>query len=415
VPHLSQFLCLLLESQLGGISDVALGSRAPCLLSVRCTAPNVHFFALRHDFKKAERAELKAETGLDFAAPVTHSPWRNYSRVLKLCLLVSEVGEVARPTRIAQLFATPGTVTCDEYLHFLVCAFTDPSPALEGWQPGNQVRYPLLFTLKYLLLKSAVLHQPISSLMEIFGAYKATGFVGDESEAEFIKAVGRHGRYESVGEDAGEDLRQARESLKVISQVSYLHLERLSLVVSLDPSAAISIVRELFPVSGTRAANREAELRRLANQFRVGKHGGFVDHSGTTTSEVIQSGFLEGDKVKKTHLVIERNGGLRKAFFDSNPSALCDVCALDTKATYPWAKRVLDLHHLLPLSSGIQVKKFSTTLDDLVPVCPSCHRAIHRFYDQWLHKEGLADFPNEVQARAVYSDLKAGFGGAIHV
>jgi len=80
----------------------------------------------------------------------------------------------------------------------------------------------------------------------------------------------------------------------------------------------------------------------------------------------------------------------------------------------PWAKRVLDLHHLLPLSSGIQVKKFSTTLDDLVPVCPSCHRAVHRYYDQWLSKEGLLDFPNEIQARVVYGDLKAGFRGAVH-
>jgi hypothetical protein len=49
-----------------------------------------------------------------------------------------------------------------------------------------------------------------------------------------------------------------------------------------------------------------------------------------------------------------------------------------------------------------------------VPVCPSCHRAVHRYYDQWLSKEGLLDFPNEIQARVVYGDLKAGFRGAVH-
>jgi hypothetical protein len=371
-------------------------------------------FAVRRDFKVAGRTELKAETGLDFAAPFTHSPWRNYSRVLKLCLLVCEVGENAHPTRVAQLLASPGSVTCDEYLHFLARAFTDPSPALEGWDPQSRFRYPLLFTLKYLLFKRAVLREPVSTLDEIFGAYKQTGFVGDESDAAFIDAVGRHKRFEAVGGNATDDIRQARESLKVISQISYMHLERSNVFLSLDAPSALSILQSLRPIHGPRENDREAELRRLAGQFRVGEDESFVDYLNAAANDVVQSGFVEGNKIKKTHLVIERNNRLRLAFFNSHPSSLCDVCSLDTKATYPWAKRVLDLHHLLPLSSGIQVKKSSTSFDDLVPVCPSCHRAIHRFYDQWLSREGLEDFPNELQARVVYRDLKAGFRGAVH-
>jgi len=271
-----------------------------------------------------------------------------------------------------------------------------------------------LFALRYLLVKRAFLQEPVSTLSEIFGAYKLTGFVGDESEAAFIDAVGRHKRFEAAGSRATEDVRQARESLKVMAQISYLHLEKSQIVLSLDASSALSILKGLRPVHGPRSADRESELRRLAAQFRIGPDGSFIDYLNTAANDVIQSGFIEGNKVKKTHLVIERNSSLREAFFNSRPSALCDVCSLDTKATYPWAKRVLDLHHLLPLSSGIQVKKFSTTLDDLVPVCPSCHRAVHRYYDQWLTKEGLLDFPNEIQARVVYSDLKAGFRGAVH-
>jgi hypothetical protein len=371
-------------------------------------------FAVQHDFKNAGRLELKAETGLDFAAPPTHSPWRNYSRVLKLCLLASEVGEVAHPTRVAQLLAAPGSVTCDEYLHFLARAFTDPSPALEGWERHSPRRYPLLFTLRYLLTKRVVLHEPVSTLSEIFGAYKQTGLAGDEADAVFIDAVGKHERFEAAGENATDDIRQARESIKVISQISYLHLDRSNIVLSLDAPSALSILQGLRPVQGPRAADREAELRRLASQFRVGEEESFVDYLNAAANDVVQSGFVEGNRIKKTHLVIERNNSLRLAFFSSHPSPLCDVCALNTKATYPWAKRVLDLHHLLPLSSGIQVKKSSTTFDDLVPVCPSCHRAIHRFYDQWLSREGLQDFPNEVQARVVYRDLKAGFRGAVH-
>src|SRR5689334_11097507 len=104
-------------------------------------------FVLTHDFKTAQREEIEATTGLSFAAPPTHSPWRQYSRALKLCLLVSEMDTVAVPTPVAEILSKPGLVTCDEYLHFLARASTEPSPALSAWQPNSVSRYPLLFTL----------------------------------------------------------------------------------------------------------------------------------------------------------------------------------------------------------------------------------------------------------------------------
>jgi hypothetical protein len=376
-------------------------------------------FAMNHDFRAAERSQLESETDLPFAAG-PNDPWRNYSRVLKLCLLVSQIGEVAYPTHVAQLLATPGLVTCDEYLHFLVRAFTDPSPALEGWKPRAHFRYPLLFSLRYILAKRAVLHEPVTTLMEIFGAYKQTGFIGDEPESAFVGAVGQHEEFAASGMNIAENCRQARESLKVISQIAYLdfqgshHSEQAHIVLSLDAPDALLIFRGLHPVTGPRAADREAELRRLAEQFSLEADEGFTSYLDTAANDVLQSGFVEGNKVKKTHLVIERNNSIRQAYFATYPSPLCDVCSLNTSATYPWAKRVLDLHHLLPLSSGIQVKERSTTFDDLVPVCPSCHRAIHRFYDSWLSRKGMKDFPNELQAKAVYQDLKTEFHGAIH-
>lgn len=371
-------------------------------------------FSMTHNFKSASRQELEAATGLPFAAPITYSPWRNYSRVLKLCLLVSEIGDVAHPTHIAQMLAAPGAVTCDEYLHFLARAFSDPSPALEGWTPEAHCRFPLLFVLKYLLIKRAVLHESVSTLSEIFGAYSRTRFLGNEAAEAYIAAVGQHREYESVWHNAQVDARQARESIKVIAQISYLHLEANRIIVSLDAPRAQSFFDGLQPVGGTKAADREAELRRLADQFQVGPEEGFAEYLNTAASDVEDSGFVEGNRIKRTHLVIERNTRLREAYFRTNSSPLCDLCSLNTTTTYPWAKRILDLHHLLPLSSGIQVKRSSTTFDDLVPVCPSCHRAIHRFYDHWLRNEGLEDFPNESQAKVVYQNLKAGFGGAVH-
>ncbi|MGH9615520.1 MAG: HNH endonuclease [Acidobacteriaceae bacterium] len=372
-------------------------------------------FIETQDFKTATRGELEAATGLAFAAPIDYSPWRQYSRVLKLCLLVSEVNDVAVPTPVAKILSVPGTVTCDEYLHFLIRAFTEPSPALQDWQPNVESRYPLLFTLKYLLAKRAIAHSPVSTLDEVVGAYRMTGFVGDETDAEFIGIIGSHQKYGQAGNNAPGNLRrQARESIQVIAQISYLHLEGSNLIVSLDPVDAQAIFADLHPVTGPKAVDRESELGRLANLFKDGANEDFFDYPNTVVNDVVQSGFVEGSKVKKTHITIERNQELRKAFFYARPTAVCDVCSLDTAATYPWTERVLDLHHLLPLSSGTRVESSGTTFDDLVPVCPSCHRAVHRFYDRWLNESGLADFPNEHQARAAYKDVKTTFGGVVH-
>ena len=81
-------------------------------------------FVKANDFKTANRVQLLTETGLTFQAPPTHSPWRNYSRILKLCLLVSEVNGLAQPTPVADVLSQPGLITCDEYLHFLVSVGT---------------------------------------------------------------------------------------------------------------------------------------------------------------------------------------------------------------------------------------------------------------------------------------------------
>ncbi len=81
-------------------------------------------FVVSHDFKQATREGLFNSIGLEFAAPETHSPWRNYSRILKLCLLIYESHGKAIPTPVPEILSKPGLVTCDEYLHFLLCAFT---------------------------------------------------------------------------------------------------------------------------------------------------------------------------------------------------------------------------------------------------------------------------------------------------
>lgn len=372
-------------------------------------------FVVGHDFRHASRTRLLSDTGLAFSAPATHSPWRNYSRALKLCLLVSERGNKAEATPVAHILAKPGAVTCDEYLHFLARAFTSPSPALKDWAPNATFRYPLLFALKYLLTKTAITSEPFASADEIIGAYRGAGFTGDEDQTAFIGAAGKSSSYETRGKSSPENLRrQARESLRVIAQISYLYIRSGKIIVSLNPADAKDIFEDLTPIVGPRSSGPEAEIRRLSDLFRDGSTSIVLDYPNTIVDEVVESGFQEGTKVKKTHVTIERNTHLRKEFFAARPSPVCDVCMVDTAKSYPWTERVMDLHHLLPLSSGTRVEGTGTTFNDLVPVCPSCHRAIHRYYDKWLSTNVRKDFKDAPEARSVYGAMKSAFPGLIH-
>ena len=116
-------------------------------------------FAVSNDLRNTPAQLIRSETGLDFP-PVGYTPWRNYARVYKLCLLASEIDDRVVPTDVARILAMDGAVTCDEYVHFIVEATTDPSPALSNWSHVGRIRHPLCFALKYILAKIAVYENP---------------------------------------------------------------------------------------------------------------------------------------------------------------------------------------------------------------------------------------------------------------
>lgn len=236
-------------------------------------------------------------------------------------------------------------------------------------------------------------------------------FTGDESDEAFIQLVQKT---EKSPELDKEEIRQAKESLLVFSQISYLYADKDRLTISLDPIDAREVFADMTALTGPFAERPGEEIQRRAALFAGGSDQEF-SYSHTIASETAANGFLEGGKVRQTHLVIERNRQLRSAFFAAHPTTRCDVCSLDTKQTYPWTDGVLDLHHLLPLASGTRMRMESgTDFADLVPVCPTCHRAIHRFYDSWLIRQQLADFVDAEQARQAYADLKSSFPGVTH-
>ena len=368
-------------------------------------------FALGHDLRLTDRKTLVAATGLPFLPDNdSYPPWRNYSRVFRLSMICAEKGSGSAATPLAVLLASDGGITTDEYFHFLAEATTDPSPALQGWNYKASLRYPLLFSLKYLLARAA-LGQDTTSISEIVASYDAGGFVGDEGQADFIKLV-------KAGHDTGTVDRQAAESIQVIAQISYLSLDKRELTVSLSQDDARNLFEQLHPITGTPLPSGADEVFRLTELFESAVAELELDYATTAVSDVEEAGFsaaitfAEGAKSRKTHLVIERNGKIRAEFFKAYPSPVCDFCGTDTSKSYPWAPRILDVHHLLPLCSGARTSKQGTLLDDLVAVCPTCHRGVHRYYDGWLKKAGQKDFSDAEQAKLVYDEAKSKHGAA---
>lgn len=362
-------------------------------------------FALENDLRLTDRKTLVASTGMPFLPDNgAYPPWRNYSRVFGLSLICAKHGTGSRPTKIAFALASDGGTTTDEYFHFLCQASTDPSPVLQGWHSSLPRRYPLLFSLKFMLARAAN-GKNTTSISEIIASYGASNFVGDEDFKAFSALVDAMPVTSSVD-------RQAAESIQVIAQISYLSLARRDVTVSLSPEDAASVFQQLRPISGSSKPDGAGEVFRITDEFDDAVGRLELDYASTAVKDVEEAGFsgattfAEGAKTRKTHLVIERNSKLRTEFFRANPSAVCSFCDLNTADTYPWTPRILDVHHLLPLCSGARTSKNGTLLDDLVAVCPTCHRGIHRYYDVWLKSAGQKDFLDADEAKMVYLEAK---------
>ncbi len=370
-----------------------------------------------YDIRSIDKETAQRETGLPFKSPDTHSLWRNYSRILKTSLLVYEENGIACPTEFAKILAKTGEVTCDEYMHFIVRTYTDP-PFVLSSRGAQEIRYPLLFSLKYLLTKAIRGEDEGTDLYEIIGAYEKTGFTGKEEDNKFIKIVNASTNYKSLITDR-EASRQARESLIAMSQISYLHFQKRNnnhrMFISLSKKDAEQIFESLEGLY-IEEEDREKRIQKTANLFSSLSTAEELNYNNSIMTESLESGFAftEGRKIKKAHITIERNSKLRHEFFSKRPAVLCDLCILDTHETYPWTERVLELHHIMPLSSGTRVMLDGTILDDLVPLCPNCHRAVHRYYDNWLRKEKRQDFSGIDESKQAYEKIKTEFRGAVY-
>ncbi|WP_094435284.1 HNH endonuclease [Alicycliphilus denitrificans] len=104
---------------------------------------------------------------------------------------------------------------------------------------------------------------------------------------------------------------------------------------------------------------------------------------GLTTSQSLPAlpGASEGQRKLMSHYRRERSNTLRLKKLAEvrarHGKCVCALCGIDDSSKYPrqLSERIFEVHHLLPLATAATPVR--TTLDDLVVLCASCHRAVH--------------------------------------
>jgi len=92
----------------------------------------------------------------------------------------------------------------------------------------------------------------------------------------------------------------------------------------------------------------------------------------------------EGELIASNRKVARRSAVLRgaavKHFKDTTGSIECRGCGFRAEETYGDGFRgLIEIHHTRPLfMSGLQKSDLLRALSFLVPLCPTCHRVVHR-------------------------------------
>lgn len=345
----------------------------------------------------ALRGALANHTSLPFL-PTAYTVWRNYGRVFKCMMLVAEIDGRIQATDLCKRIAeNPSEFDADDYLAHFVRHFYYASPIFQGYTDHGIQIFPAVAIVKFLISEFLVRGKDYVSLEEI-----ATHLIANEATGlEDLKFYGSL-RANPKGKDI--DLRQPRELVKFVSQFSFLKWDNPKLYLEVkDKEELLAIETALKPVLSPRNADPELEIFQMGNGFAPGGVGDIT----LQKIETLEEEFTEGKKVRVTHLRAERSSKLREIFFaTANSPEVCNMCTVDTAKRYPWTPHVIELHHLLPLSSPIRVEGGKTSLKDLVGLCPSCHRATHRFYTSWFKKHGLSDFRSYAEAQGVYDQAR---------
>jgi len=343
------------------------------------------------------RSPLETQTGLPFA-PSHYKVWRNYARVFQCSMLATSVANKLVTTDICKkIIDNEKPLMPDEYLNFVFSHFLLPFPAFDDYCVKGPVTYPFISIIKFLMAR----YESGCTLDDLFAYVVGNNCSGLEGLDHYchLKATTR--------KPLGDEKRQVREMLSFMGQVSYL--KWFDKRIFIDSSDFNSILKAVSPFTrGRRRQDAHEEFFSLTS----------LPHNIPAKFDIVLNDRIitpfsvrEGGKTFVTHGKLERSPLVRKKFFEKEPLVKCDACLMKTQERYPWTNNILELHHILPLSATLNVNGTTTVLDDLVPLCPSCHKSIHIFYRLKLNEWDVLDFSSKKMAKDVYAMAK----GAIRV
>lgn len=339
------------------------------------------------------RQPLEQGTGLPFA-PSHYKVWRNYARTFACAMLATNIdGKLFVTDVCRKLAANPAELSSDQYFNFIFSRFTLPFPAFDGYNANLSSSFPFVSIAKF------VLSRPVGgvSLEDVF-AYVVGNSCSGLEDMGFYSTLKPTNR-----KPMGDELRQVREMLVFMGQTSYFKWFDRKLYA--DSSDVAGILRAINP-----SVRAERHVVPAEEFIAITTMGSARDRKKLDTiladRSVPLSGYEEGKRMFGTHGKLERSPLVRKHFFLAHPELVCDACTLNVKTRYPWTDNILELHHVLPLSATINVNGTTTLLEDMVPLCPSCHKSIHIYYRQKLTEWGVEDFGSKKMARDVYNLAK---------
>ena len=112
----------------------------------------------------------------------------------------------------------------------------------------------------------------------------------------------------------------------------------------------------------------------------------------------------EGRLVSKNVQVRERSNKLRSIAFEHfsrNNEIHCNCCGFNFPTYYGdvYGKNCIEIHHKKPIfqyQDDSFEQQVARALENLLPVCPNCHRVIHKNH---IGCDDLANFINDIQRR----------------
>lgn len=341
------------------------------------------------------RNDLVLSTGLPFL-PTNYTVLRNYKRVFECAFLATVKNNNLLVTDFCRELAKDNGYLCnvDDYLFAYIKRFRFPFSAFDNYNQTDLRTYPFCAIIKFLLALFISGKEAKLTIEDVFYFIEANGCTGIE-DIEYYKQLTAQPYTITESEK-----RQVREMLVFISQLSILKMHKGVLFLDVINSGAINelIEKILIPFSRNPETDKEIEFLEMT---KITKEISMPTFEVFTTN-VSDIEFIEGKRKRVEHFRVERSPLLRKYYLEQNPQPICLMCGTNMIKKYPWTEYMLDIHHLLPLSSSVAISTKGTSLEDIVGLCPTCHRSIHAYYRQWLKRHNQEDFESKEQAREVF-------------